>query len=238
VIRVYYIYSYSFSGNKGQKEKTNRLLRELIKSKPKHVILDLTDNPGGRLNLASHLLSYFLNTSHAPASTVRMRSRKADRIAGFNYHSEKDRKSHKKSIRPFRSARKKRGQYTLGFRKGAFGNPDYKGNLTVLISPRTHSAATVVASVLKRKRQAKLIGYTNAGSTRTSCFAANGYYQLPNTKITVLIPDTCYDRRKNSRQNDAKLQPYIIIDPLGGDSSGLNSRILQAALEEIEKTDQ
>ena len=58
------------------------------------------------------------------------------------------------------------------------------------------------------------------------------------TKITVTIPDTCFDRRKNSRQKGVKLQPDIVIDPLGGSSRLLNSRILEAALDDISKVDQ
>jgi hypothetical protein len=235
---VYYIYSYSFLGGKKQMKKTNTQLREMIGSKPQYVILDLTENPGGRLQVASHLLSYFLDKPHTAAATVRMKNIQTKKPRGFTYSSVKERKTHRRAVKSFRSARKKNGQYTLKVRKTAFGNPDYKGTLTVLVSPQTHSGGTVVASVLKRKRNAKLIGYLDAGSTKTSCFGADGYYQLPNTKVTVNIPDTCYDRPRNTNQNGTKLEPDIVIDPLAGSSLHLNTRILEAALEDIAKTGQ
>ncbi|MCP4185106.1 MAG: hypothetical protein GY761_17645 [Hyphomicrobiales bacterium] len=230
---TYYIYSYSFLGGKKQIKKTNKLMREMLNNKPTNVILDLTDNYGGQLHVASHLLSYFLEHSHRTASHVRMRNPNSRMPKQFVFASDKIRKSHIRKSKQFRRTKKRNGQYKLRLLKKSFGNPDYNGNLTILVSPRTHSAATVVASVLKRKRKAKLIGYVNAGSTRTSCFASPGYFELPNTKIAVLIPNTCFDRPKNTNQNGRTLKPDIEVDPLGGSSNYLNTRILEAALKEI-----
>ncbi|MCP4185104.1 MAG: hypothetical protein GY761_17635 [Hyphomicrobiales bacterium] len=230
---IYYIYSSSFRGGKLQMKRTNKLLRELIRDKPKHVILDLTDNPGGQLNVASHLLSYFLSKSHRIASYVRMRNPISKMPPEFNFISKERQKNFVKKARNHRRVKKVKGQHKLRVIKRSFGNPDYNGNLVVLIGPQTHSAATAVASVLNRKRNAKLIGYVNVGSTRTSCFAPSGSYHLPNTKVSVSIPETCFDRPKNSKQNDDLLIPDIEVSPLGINSAYLNSKILEAALDEI-----
>lgn len=235
---LYYIYSYSFLGGKKQTKRTNKLLREMIASKPKHVILDLTNNPGGKLRTASHLLSYFLNRSHTIAKSVRMRNVSSKTPKYFTYSSKEFRKFHKNRKKTFRRVSRKNGQYKVKFRKIAFGNPDYKGNLSVLVSPLTHSAGTVVANVLKRKRQATLIGYLNAGSTKTTCFAPTGYFTLPATQIRVKIPDTCYDRPSNSAQKGKLLNLDIPVNPLGSPASLLNSRILEAALLNLYKVPQ
>ncbi len=233
---VYYVFSNSFLGGKKQKKRTNRLLRELIAAKPKNVILDLTENPGGNLNTAAHFLSYFLPRSHRGASFLRMRSTTSKMPRGFKYLSKARQVSNQKYRKQFRRAKKRNGQYKLRVRKSSFGNPDYKGNISVLVSPGTHSAATMVASVLKRKRSAKLFGYLNAGSVKTSCFAADGIHTLPNTNIKVTIPDTCFDRTKIAGQNGNILNLDVVTNPLESASNRLNSRTLKTALEDIKKS--
>ncbi len=233
---IYYVFSSSFLGGKVQKKRTNKLLRELIAAKPKNVILDLTENPGGNLNTAAHFLSYFLPRSHRGASYLRMRTTKSKMPRDFKYLSKARQISNQKYRKQFRRAKKRNGQYKLRVRKTSFGNPDYKGNLSVLVSPNTHSAATMVAGVLKRKRKAKLFGYLNAGSVKTSCFAADGIHTLPNTKIKVTIPDTCFDRMKIAGQNGSILNLDFVTNPLGSTSNRLNSRTLKAALENIQNS--
>jgi len=229
---IYYINSFSFSFGLAQVERTDALLREMIASKPRHVILDLTSNYGGQSKIASHLLSYFLNKPHRIASSFRMRNPRSKLPREYTFLNDEKKKSFAQIARQFRKVKPRNGQYRLHAIKENFGNPDYKGNLLVLVSPQTHSGATAVATVLKRKRNAKLIGYINAGSIRTTCAAAFGFYSLPVTKISVRIPGLCFDRPKNLRLKGKTLKPDIEVDPLSG-ATYLNVKILDAAIKDI-----
>ena len=194
------------------------------------MILDLSENPGGQTKEASRLLSYFLPKSHQIAKKVYRKSRvQADK--SFLPFSSKRMKQHKKNVREFRKVRRKRGRYTLNVRRRSFGHPSYKGKLTVLVSPLTHSAATMVALTLKQQRKATVIGYPGGGSTTTSCFAAAGTYALPISKIEVIIPETCFLRSRSGRDRSKRLVPDIEVSPLARNSNMLLGRILRVAVK-------
>ncbi len=227
----------SFMRGKQQKTITNKLLRVLIKTNPKHVIIDLTENPGGRIDTASHFASYFLKTSHRVAKRMKMRDRRLGRSKNFKWISAERKKGSLRNIRQFRKVKKRNGFYTLKVRRVSYGNPNFNGKITVLVSPLTRSAATMVALILKRKRNAMIVGVTAGGSSKTSCFAPHGAYKLKNSGIYVRIPRICYDRNNQKGKDNGHLIPDIKIPPTATSSGLLIPLIISTAFENIKKSD-
>ena len=231
---VYFLKIGSFVGGKKFDTLINNTMRKVIAAKPAHVIIDLTDNPGGRILSASKFLSYFLATGHRPARYLRVKN-PAGRIKDpIIWKSVKRKKAHFKSMRTFRRVKQRRGQYKLPYRSRSYGNPDYKGKITVLVGPRTHSAATMVAVILKNKRNAKIIGHINKRSASTACYAPGGSFRLKNTRLLVDIPFACYDRDRKKYSGQEILKPDIEVNPMVSSSSNLGGRIIEAALQELE----
>lgn len=231
-----YIYVRKFKSGKTAAAALDKAMREVIKRKPEHVIVDLTTSPGGHTDQASRLLSYFLNRSHQIASKVYRRSRRVSVDKSFKSDSKQALKAMRSMARQFRRTKRRGGKYTLNVRRRSFGHPDYKGKVTVLVSPLTHSAATMAALILKKNRKATIIGYQNAGSVHTSCFAALGTYSLRHTKLKVRIPGTCFLRSGSSRKNRGPLVPDIKVDPLAQPPGKLIHAIQEAAVQHVLKS--
>ncbi len=230
--KTYYIYVSSMLGGKKKQKTLNSYLRKIIRNKPEHVILDLTENSGGSMRNAGQLISYFLNRSHKLFNHVRIRHGNTNMGKTFTWNSEEIRKAHRRTIRQFKRTRRRNGQYRLPVRRTSYGNPDYKGKLTILVGPATRSAATTATIVLKRKRKTNIIGYLS-NNAKTACFAAAGHFQLKNTGIKILVPSTCYDRHPDASKTGNSLKPDIEVDILAAGSTDLSLKILQTALEKI-----
>ncbi|MEM8750460.1 MAG: S41 family peptidase [Pseudomonadota bacterium] len=228
-----YVHMGTFEMGKKQETAINEVMRKIIKENPEHVILDLTESPGGYSRSASRLLSYFLPRSHQIAKSVYRINRKFPTGNNFTPHSAQRAKMEKKFIRQFRRVPRKRSRYTLLLRRTSFGNPHFRGKVTVLVGPQTHSAATIAALVLKREIEATIIGYQSGGDTRTSCFAADGTYRLPATGIKVLIPETCFERVRSRKGRGGPLKPDIEVDPFAQPSGELLQAILQAGADHV-----
>ena len=91
----------------------------------------------------------------------------------------------------------------------------------------------MIAYVLRKQRNATIVGYQNGGSIKTSCFAALGTYQLPITKIRVRIPETCYDREIGRKAKGGRLEPDIVVDPFEAPTAKLLPRIVDRAVEHV-----
>ena len=232
--KVYFLKLGEFTGGKKFDRLIDKSLRKIIAAKPDHVIVDLTDSPGGRILSASRLLSYFLPKAHRPARYVRVKNPSRKLRQPIVWKTAKRKKAHFKSMKIFRRSKRRKGQYRLRYSNKSFGNPDYKGKISVLVSPRTHSAATMVAAILKNKRNAKIIGYINKRSIATACFSPGGSLRLKNTRVMVDIPFTCFDRDKKTYEGQEFLKPDIVVNPMVSSSSNLGGRIIEAALKDLD----
>ena len=232
--KIYFLKIGVFTGGKKFDRQLDKNLRKVIAAKPDHVIVDLTDSPGGRILSASRLLSYLLPKAHRPARYVRVKNPSRKIRQPMVWKTDKRKKAHFKSMRNFRRSKRRKGQYRLHYRNKSFGHPDYKGKITVLVSPGTHSAATMVAAILKNKRNAKIIGCINRRSITTACYSPAGSFRLRNTRMLVDIPFTCFDRDKKKYSGQEFLKPDIVVNPMVSSSSNLGGRIIEAALRELE----
>ncbi|MEO1398507.1 MAG: S41 family peptidase, partial [Pseudomonadota bacterium] len=228
----------TLNGTKSQEHGTNTILRTLITANPEHVILDLSRLPGGSVREASRILSYFLRRSHRTARSYHRRSVSRAHLGKLAYTSPDRKKAEADTIRQFRRVRRKGGLYTLTSRRIAYGNPSYRGRLTVIVSPKTRSAATMMALILQRQANATVVGYQNAGDTDTSCLAAPGKRTLPKTGIVVSIPTTCFRRSRVKGKRGGPLKVDIEVSPLAVGFAQFLPSLYDAAADDVLKARQ
>lgn len=228
---VFYLYVAEFTDSDSQRKALDAALRELVKADPDHVIIDLTDNFGGYTKRAQRLLSYFLRSSSKLGQSVRARIRSPFSGSDFDWISKARKTDHAEFAREFRHVRKKNGQYRLSLLPRSFGNREYRGKITVLVSPRTASAATFAATTLKHKSDATVVGDIGDTSMKTACFSPPGNHILPYTKIHAGIPFVCHDRLRASRSKGNLLKPDVAVDTGKHDSRLINDAILEAAIK-------
>ncbi len=230
---VFFLKIESFLGGKKWSKEIEQKLGKIISANPSHLIIDLTNNPGGQLLKAGELLSFLLPKAHRPARYVRVKNPRRKLSKSIVWKSNKRKKNLVSSFRQFRNTKPRKGQYRLRYRKKTFGHPDFKGKLTVLVSPNSRSAATTVAMILKTKRKATIAGYSNGSSMKTACYDPAGSHKLKHTNILVDIPFTCFDREPLKSTSNGKLEPDIVVNPMVLSSSRLSGEIVRAALKEI-----
>lgn len=227
---IFYIYLPSFDGAKAQSRYFDEQLRRLVKANPAHVIVDLTDNPGGWQGNAQQFMSYFLHTSSR--FRIRARSRIMKNISDSNYiwHDKIHREWYSGHVRQYKRVRKRGRFYRLNERPQSFGNTSYKGKLTVLVSPKTGSAATTVATILKRKIGATIVGDIGDASMKTSCSGSPGAHLLPNSGTAILVPLVCGDRHPEAERKGDLFRPEIPVNIAKQNSRMTNAIILGEAI--------
>lgn len=234
---IFYIYLPSFDGAKAQSKYFDDQLRKLVKANPAHVIVDLTDNPGGWQGNAQQFMSYFLHTSSRFRIGVRSRIKKNISDSNFIWHDRKHREWYSAHVRQYGRVRKRGRFYHLNDTARSFGNTSYKGKLTVLVSPKTGSAATTVATILKRKIGATIVGDIGDASMKTTCSSSPGAHLLPNSGTAILVPLVCGDRHPEARRKGNLLRPDIPVDIAKQNSRMTNAIILGEAIKVLNLKD-
>ncbi|MEM1045315.1 MAG: S41 family peptidase [Pseudomonadota bacterium] len=230
---IYYVYVPSFTGGRAQADFFDRQIRDLVRANPDHVIVDLTDNPGGSFNNAQRFLSYFLTTSSRPWTVTRSRIDRNISEKNFKWRGKQRRKQVSGRLEKFRNGQRRGNQFQLDVTSRSFGNNSYKGDLTVLVNPRTSSAATMVATILKRKAGAKIVGAVSDVSMETSCNSAPGEHLLPNSGAPIAVPIVCGDRHPEAKSKGSLLQLDVPVDITTHNSSMTNVLILRAAIDSL-----
>ena len=231
---IFYVYVPSFYGGEEQNAAVDVLMQDLVSKAPKEVIIDLTENPGGSIVGSQRFLSYFLNSSSKIGAFWRSRIAKEITDPSYFWFSDESRKIHRSEVEIFSRKAIKNGQYKVRASSRSFGNQSYDGNLTVLVSPRSDSAAIFVASTLKSERGARIVGDVGDVSMKTACAAAPGSHLLPNTRLRITIPLVCYDRREKDQSKGNLIPSDVPVDISTANSRMTNINILNAAVREIE----
>ena len=195
---IFYVYVPSLFGGKAQADAIDEEMRALVKANPDYVIIDLMDNPGGTNTNAQRFLSYFLKTASRLWTTVRSRVRNDISSPNFTWKDKEKHEDYFKSFKQFKKTKRRRGQYRLSMVRKSFGNKSYRGKVIVLVSPKSASAATFVATTLKRKAGAIIVGSIGDASMTTNCAGAPGTHTLPNSKAALLIPLICGEQPRRS----------------------------------------
>ncbi|MEM1045316.1 MAG: S41 family peptidase [Pseudomonadota bacterium] len=227
---IYYIYLPTFSGGKSQNQYIKEQMLALIEANPEHVIIDLTDNPGGEYFNAQFFSSFFLRRAHRTGTTMRSRIWRPLSDDNYTWRDPKRRGQFAAHIGQFIHGKKQGGQFRLQERFRSFGNPSYTGALTVLVSPNTFSAATTVATILKQQAGARIVGSIGDASMVTHCSGAPGWHVLPNSRVGLSIPLDCGDRDPGATRAGNLLDPDVPVDIAADNSSMTNIMILNAAI--------
>ena len=159
-----------------------KILRKIKRLNPSLLILDLRDNPGGRISAALHYLRFFINqtcefevyrkkTTQSVPFKLRFLLKFSDRY--FNLHA--------------RHIQKQDTQFYL-YQLKPYQNKGYKGKLTVLINKGTFSAAVLLASYLKLRPNTRFIG-SETGGGADGCNAGVFYhYRFKHLPFTYRLP--------------------------------------------------
>ena len=231
---VHYVYVNRFDGKEAQAVAIDREMRLLVDANPDNVIIDLTDNPGGSFANSQRFLSHFLKTANRTSATMRARRTNMKLDEEFVWLRRVDPNNFAKFIKQFRRGKRRSGQFVLTETPRSFGNRSYSGNLVVLVSPKTGSAATTVATILKRKAGATIVGDIGNASMKTTCSSAPGAFPLGETHVQIMIPMDCRDRHRDARTRGNLLKPDVQVDLSAQDSRRTNAAILSAAIDALD----
>ncbi|MCP4317965.1 MAG: hypothetical protein GY789_18570 [Hyphomicrobiales bacterium] len=224
----------SFESRRTAEKGIEIVMRDIIDKKPDALVIDLVDNPGGRIITAQFLMAFLLPRAHRLVSKTYVRNSSNKRTTNFRFFDEEAKNVSRSDVKFFRRLKSKNGVRTANIRKRSFGKPDYKGPIYVLLSPQSHSAALHVAVNLKRLRNAKIVGGVTATDTVTSCIRAYGKFTLKNSRIQLFVPERCYSHQQNRFNDEYTLVPDIEISLLDGPSGELNALIFEAALDDFD----
>lgn len=209
-----------------------KVFQLIASSHCKHLILDLRNNYGGTMDNANNILSYMIDSTASFSLTAPVNTREFEyynaegmlqRVAGMLYFMVLD-----KSTGSIEKGKWK--WQTIVEPKKKY---NYKGRLYVLINEHTLSAASYLASQLKHRVGALLIGspsgggeFGNAGYTYTSV-------TLPNSKSKIKIPHNWinYDL---SHSHHHELYPNEIVQPRIDDLLHQRDIVLQRAIQLME----
>ena len=231
--KIWYVRVPTFLGRKDWQKNLGKEMRKLIASKPEVVILDLSENKGGRVIDASYLSSFFLKTAHRVAHTIRIKTLRSPKKDGVVWDRKDADTANSDMRRQFRRARRGKKLRPLRFRAKSWGNPSFNGKLVVLVSPSTKSAATMVTHVLQRKRDVTVVGYQPQSSVKTTCYGLGGHFALKHTRIPISLPYACIDRFPAKNRKATQLVPDIEVSPLDSTGFGYLTDIMTAAVDHI-----
>ena len=172
-----------------------------------------------------------LHNSSRFRKTIRSRIKKNISDSNYVWHDKKHRDWFARHVRQYKGIRKQGRHYQLNVGFRSFGNKSYQGKVTVLVSPRTGSTATTVATILKRKVGAKIVGDIGNASMKSICSGSPGAHLLPNSKAGILVPPTCGDRHHSAKRKGNLLKPDVLVDISTKNSRETNVVILNAALK-------
>ncbi|GAB4203286.1 MAG: S41 family peptidase [Bacteroidia bacterium] len=179
---VYYMQIRMFGGIL-MKHRFRKAFRQLRKHQTDYLIIDLRNNPGGKITQSTNLLSYLLPTNDSLIYQKVI----------FNIHPKKyiRRKLEYRIIDFFlrlksQSINKSENTYSDKIHKR--NRNKFKGKVYVLANANTFSAANLVAVYLSKRPDTKIVGSEPSGIKWGSNAVSFLRLYLPHTKIMFVIP--------------------------------------------------
>lgn len=170
--------------------------KELEKKGTKNLIIDLRNNPGGRLIEIEYLYSYLVDKPFVFIDEYEVVSRTSKLHADYFKGGGPVLKFFKILGAPiyysvnFLKVRKEGDKYISSNSFSKVRNPkpnNFKGKIYVLINGGSFSASSVISSNLKSTKRAFFVGEETGGAYNGTVAAQMPLVQLPNSKVNLRI---------------------------------------------------
>ncbi len=202
--------------------------------KIKHLILDIRENGGGHDTSTQKLISYLYDKKFQVEKDAIFSSRKiADRAYyknqglfwsnTFNWLVLKKREEKEYAFK------------AIGMKKCKPKAPQFKGNLYILISGNTYSAAGEFASFMKSHSDAIFIGEEVGGNKFQNTSGNMHKLTLPNSGVRVTVPQILYIMNIDTANDGHGVTPdYWIRNTIKDELEG-NDSVMKFSLDLIAK---
>jgi len=161
-----------------------KTFKDIKRKKIENLVIDLRDNGGGQINDGLNLLSYMIDQrltlpfdrkANLMALNPKYKMGLASRVSPFIFFT----------LMPKWIVNGRLRHYFISFPKKRNA---FKGQIYVLVNGKSFSMSSVVATYLKHKANATIIGEETGGNIAGSNAVLSGHITLPNSKIRVFIP--------------------------------------------------
>ena len=197
---LYYLQINGFEWREPTKDVTkefnnafNDIFKAIAKQNPKHLVIDIRYNGGGQMNIPGLLYSYLAKSDFSEV----LRSKVPDfELPYLEYIPVgKDRTPNPKEVVKNLEAMKQRYQLRGDYYENEFINRSlkpnkraYQGDIILLISGHTASAASYFTALFKSQNRGIIVGEPIGGAHDGITAVKNVPYILPNTSIKISMP--------------------------------------------------
>lgn len=194
----------TFLGQKNEFESFfDRVFNEMNERNVRDLVIDLRENTGGQIGNASLLLAYLLDRSHHFPRYIHVTGKKISRNAPvfLPAHSQNQldrirKDGNRLQLRyrnyPTRYEISPRGT-AVETQSVTWGKRHFKGQLHVLISGKTYSAASLFVGELRKNRpSAVFYGQRTGGLDNRGCMRNPIDFALPNSGLLLSVPVMCH----------------------------------------------
>lgn len=212
--------------------------------KTKHLIIDLRNNFGGRLNEIMTLYSYLTDEPY----TLINKSETNTRFPTFKTSMSNTTSFTTKALVGILSpyvfvdnllrTSKKDGQLYFRFKSAKEQKPNplnFKGKVYVLINGNSFSASSILSTQLKGTQRATFVGEETGGAYNGTVAGYYKNYELPNTKIIARIGLMQIDSKFKTSPDGYGIKPDVYMTPTYQDRANDIDTELEWVLNDIEK---
>lgn len=196
--------------------------KKLDSLKTKTLIIDLRNNPGGRVTEINELYSYLMDTSFRFVQKSEITSVKSMLFTPYFHGTPILAKVFMLPFYPIYAT------YVLTqLSKGDDGNiyvklgsklqktkkPKFKGNVYVLINGGSFSASCIISSNLKGTKRAVFVGEETGGAYNGTVAGLMPLFELPNSKLKARIGLMCIRPEHQTPEEGRGIIPDVAITP-------------------------
>ncbi len=211
--------------------------------KTKHLVIDLRNNFGGRLNEIDYLYSFLTDKKYSMVNPSEVNSRVPFLKLLMSNTTPLTMKLFVGLLSPFIATHnvlktsKKDGKLYYNLKSSKEKEPNslnYKGAIYVLINGNSFSASSILSTQLKGNQRAIFVGEETGGAYNGTVAGISKMYELPNTKVKVKVGLLYIDAPFKVTPDGYGVQPDVKIVPTYQDRLNKIDPELAWILEDIE----